>query len=53
MTLLSLYPKIGIGVGTVFFTKLLIFERKSYMKNVSEIMFGWCLTFEAVYINMT
>ena len=31
-------------------TNWLFLLRKSYMKTVSEKVFGWCLTFDAVYL---
>ena len=30
--------------------KLIVLLNNSYMKNASEIMFRWCLTYDAVYI---
>ena len=41
--------------GKTFVTqyyKLIVLLKKIVYENVSEIMFGRCLTFDAVYINM-
>ena len=36
-------------LGLQYFTNLLFYSRKSYMKTVAEKMLWWCLTVDAVY----